>query len=756
MKRILLSVLTSLVLSCLFTLVVLAAEPSQSDEFGEITLISDNEAISKKDDYGYSEGDYSRVVVKVPGTETYLTYPSHYIFDARNDGTNGYQPQLNMSYLANATGLAYNEKSIIRLEIPEVFTGISRNYSKTDTMTSLKSVVIPNTVFILHSGCFGSLTSLQSVTFEDSSAEDSKLLIDYGAFQNCTALTDVTLPIHLTSLGERAFYNCSALESIALRGSKLGAVGTASFGDCLALKTVTIDPNNNITKVNHRAFDNCPSLTGRIVFDKVTVIDSYAFRNCAKNEGCELHLEFPVIETLGGTSGDAHVFSYSTGLKSVYLGTKLKATTHNNFTNCTGLEVVKIDAVDSSFKTFPSYMFDGCSSLKSFVVPEGITSLSSRMFLNCSSMGPVYLPSTLIAINSGDQDHATFARCTSLYFVNEAFDPSKLNELPSKPDVYYFPSGLTTITGEAFKLCQGLNKTLVFPKGVTSISNAWAFEAGINNPTLENIVFLGNMDNINTGSWKLTGKIYFANANDKSASDIATYSNSKSTVFCHADINTEHLFLVEVKTLPTCTEEGVTGYKCFCGLASDESTVVPALGHEANELLNKYFASVNGTLDYYNDMITEHSCTRCDATVYGTEEGTALFNKKGYSYSENDATTFSYTIYVNQDAIKAYNEALLYGIVVSANANGAPISIVDGALTHDNKTIIVEFQSTDVAYSIITAKLTGVAATTELHLSAYCVDNGAVSYLGHSSVDKIAETISHEALVEKYPAGKEE
>ena len=68
MKRILLSVLTSLVLSCLFTLVVLAAEPSQSDEFGEITLISDNEAISKKDDYGYSEGDYSRVVVKVPGT----------------------------------------------------------------------------------------------------------------------------------------------------------------------------------------------------------------------------------------------------------------------------------------------------------------------------------------------------------------------------------------------------------------------------------------------------------------------------------------------------------------------------------------------------------------------------------------------------------------------------------------------------------------------------------------------------------------
>ncbi len=590
----------------------------------------------------------------------------------------------------------------------------------------------------------------------------SPTLQDSGSFRGFTKiqLVDMSLATNFVSFPEQAFRGATSLHEVRFGDSEAGYALDCKNGNlfesCTSLTTLKFADDSAITSIGGSAFKSCTALTGTYTFSGVKSISNEAFRYSATNEGCELHLEFPVIETLGGTSGDAHVFSYSTGLKSVYLGTKLKATTHNNFTNCTGLEVVKIDAVDSSFKTFPSYMFDGCSSLKSFVVPEGITSLSSRMFLNCSSMGPVYLPSTLIAINSGDQDHATFARCTSLYFVNEAFDPSKLNELPSKPDVYYFPSGLTTITGEAFKLCQGLNKTLVFHESVTSISNAWAFEAGINNPTLENIVFLGDMDNISTGSWKLTGKIYFANANDKSASDIATYSNSKSTVFCHADINTEHLFLVEVNKLPTCTEEGVTGYKCFCGLASDESTVVPALGHEENELLNKYFASVNGTLDYYSDMITEHNCTRCDAIIEGTEAGTALFTKKGYSYLENDATTFSYTIYVNKDAIKAYNPELLYGIVVSANTNGAPISIVDGALTHDNKTIIVEFQSTDVVYSIITAKLTGVGEGTELHLSAYCVDNDTVSYLGHSSVDKIAETVSYEALTTKYPDGKEE
>ena len=759
-KKIFLGVIFACILSCIFAVMVMAAEPSSSDAFGEITLITDNDAINAKNDFGYTEGDYARVVVKVPGTDTYLTYPAHYVFDDRNDGSNGYQPQLNMNYLINATGLNYDATSIIRLEIPEVFTAVSYNYTKTNTMTSIKEVVFGTNIFLIHGSCFENMNSLEKISVKDNTSEEATFSIGNRAFQGCTGLKEVALPIQLASLGERAFSGCSAIEEIELRGSKLSTVGVASFLDCTSLKTVKLDENNNITKVGHRAFDNCDALTGTIVFDKVTVIDSCAFRYCATNEGCALILKFPVLETLGGTSGDAHAFSYSTGLKEVYLGTRLKATTYNNFTNCTGLEIIKIDAVDPSFKTFPSYTFDGCSSLKSFVVPEGITSLPGRMFRNCSSLGPVYLPSTLTAINSGAQDHSTFANCKNLYFVSEEFDVCDLENLPTKPDVYYFPSGLVTVTGETFKVCQNLNKTLVFPAGVTKIENSWAFESGITNSTLENVVFLGDMENVSTSGggcwWKLTGKVYFANPNDKSESDVTVKGLSGKLVFCNADENTEHLYLVVSSTLPTCTEDGVNGYKCFCGVASETAEIVPALGHAKNELLAKYFASQNGTLDYYNDMITEHSCSRCEATVYGTEENTALFGKKGYSYSQYDSSAFSYTIYVNADAIKAYNEALLYGIVVSANVNGAPINFADCAVSHGEKTVVLEFQSTDIAYSIITAKLTNVSEGTELHLSAYCVDNGAVSYLGHDTVTTIAETISHEILITKYPSGDEE
>jgi hypothetical protein len=182
---------------------------------------------------------------------------------------------------------------------------------------------------------------------------------------------------------------------------------------------------------------------------------------------------------------------------------------------------------------------------------------------------------------------------------------------------------------------------------------------------------------------------------------------------------------------------------------------VPKLGHEKNELLAKYFAEVKGTLDYFNDMITEHSCTRCKDTIYGTEKDTALFTKRGYSFSQYDDTSFSYTINVNTKAIEAYNSELLYGIIVSASPSGAPIAYADGKISHDEKTIALEFQNTDVAYSIISAKLSSIPSGAKLHLGAYCVDNGAVSYLSHNTVDTVCETISHAILLEKYPDGKE-
>ncbi len=435
------------------------------------------------------------------------------------------------------------------------------------------------------------------------------------------------------------------------------------------------------------------------------------------------------------------------------------------FQNATGLLECEFEHTAASEATsFPGYIFYGCKNLKAFSMPDCFTEFNDvGHFTSCEKLTALHISENLTKWTSGGggRKTATFDDCYLMYLVNETFT---CDNIPSKPEVYYFPKDLEVTTASndfnknsTFRNCKNLNDVLVFGTKVTTLQNDCFFQAA---PKIK-VVFLADTTKIMCGAWGAS-QIYFASAADVDATSAGLTLKTDygpwggTAYYCKAEGNTEHIYKVQANTLPTCTENGVNGFKCFCGKASDTAETIPALGHEANELLNKYFASVNGTLDYFNDMITEHSCTRCKDTIYGTEKDTALFTKRGYSFSQYDDTSFSYTINVNTKAIEAYNSEFLYGIVVSASPSGAPIAYADGKISHDEKTIALEFQNTDVAYSIISAKLSSIPSGAQLHLGAYCVENSKVSYLSHNTVDTVCETISHAILLEKYPDGKED
>ena len=60
------------------------------------------------------------------------------------------------------------------------------------------------------------------------------------AFNNCTALTSVTIPDGVTSIGYRAFYGCSVLTSVKI-GNGVTEIIRSAFEDCSALTSVTFD-----------------------------------------------------------------------------------------------------------------------------------------------------------------------------------------------------------------------------------------------------------------------------------------------------------------------------------------------------------------------------------------------------------------------------------------------------------------------------------------------------------------------------------
>ena len=70
--------------------------------------------------------------------------------------------------------------------------------------------------------------------------------------------TSVTLSERITSIGEKAFLGCSALESIVIPSS-VETISENAFSQCTSLKTIDIP--EQVTSVEYRAFSGCTSLT---------------------------------------------------------------------------------------------------------------------------------------------------------------------------------------------------------------------------------------------------------------------------------------------------------------------------------------------------------------------------------------------------------------------------------------------------------------------------------------------------------------
>ena len=104
------------------------------------------------------------------------------------------------------------------------------------------------------------------------------------AFYNCTALESVELPDSVTSIGDSAFSG-SSLEDIELPDS-VTSIGTDAFLNCLSLKSVKL--SGGLTSIEDTAFAFCKSLTSIVIPDGVTHIGEYAFYNCNSLKSVEL------------------------------------------------------------------------------------------------------------------------------------------------------------------------------------------------------------------------------------------------------------------------------------------------------------------------------------------------------------------------------------------------------------------------------------------------------------------------------------
>lgn len=101
--------------------------------------------------------------------------------------------------------------------------------------------------------------------------------ISNKAFYNCGSLTSVVIPDTVTSIGYLAFNSCTNLMSMVIPDS-VTTIGKNAFSDCSSLTSVVI--GDGITSITEGAFTQCSSLTSVVIPDSVTTIGEYAFHSC--------------------------------------------------------------------------------------------------------------------------------------------------------------------------------------------------------------------------------------------------------------------------------------------------------------------------------------------------------------------------------------------------------------------------------------------------------------------------------------------
>ncbi len=345
------------------------------------------------------------------------------------------------------------------------------------------------------------------------------------------------------------------------------------------------------------------------------------------------------------------------------------------FQGNTGLEECYFEFDENTPLTkFPGYTFYGCKSLKAFSMPDCFTRIDDvGTFTGCNNMTAVYLSKNLTEWSSGGggSRSGTFDDCYNMYFVNEPFGKG---EIPEKPEVYYFPANLQTITNQSvMRECKNLNNVLVFGKKLTSMPNAYFFQSGPKNT----IVFLGDMEKVSPMYWGSTANIVFANPADKDASSVElvpynnNYGHACSYYFCStgnkyaanksnageiiASLEANANLHVTEKTLSTeatCINPKMLADYCFCGaIMGEPQTEGTALGH-----------NYTGAVSYvFDSLITDgKQCTVCVNGCGIDEEKVlgAVYTALGYSV-KTFGTSYSFVsgYDVNVESLALYEQA---------------------------------------------------------------------------------------------------
>ena len=385
------------------------------------------------------------------------------------------------------------DKSAVEITIPHFYnnrkiTSISERAF--NNCSSLTNVVIPNSLTKLTAKLFVNCPSLKTVTIPYSITH-----INYDLFENCPF---VSVLCEAMSRGQdwHLHWGISAARVIWDYKGKKGEMNGFSYAVCGSRKdnpgyinVYAIDPTmekieipeyiNNIPVIvfNKNAFKDCNSLKTLIIPETINYILDEAFKDCESLtvfckksyysgdwKNSVSHIVWEYAGEIGTFDGLSYAVCQNKNQKyiSIYDYDKSK-------------EVLEIPAFinDLPVMTITEKTFNRCFSLKSVILPSGLTSIGDDAFIFCTGLTDILIPDTVSYIGTG-----AFSFCRALTSV---IIPDKVTQIA--PYTFLCCDNLASVTlsknlehigTKAFAYCDNL-PSIIIPSGVNEISK-YAFD----------------------------------------------------------------------------------------------------------------------------------------------------------------------------------------------------------------------------------------------------------------------------------------
>lgn len=304
--------------------------------------------------------------------------------------------------------------------------------------------------------------------------EDGVFLdIKSGLLEKKDSITKVEIPKGVTAIGDRAFYNCTNLESVIIPEG-VTVIGDRVFYNCTNLENITIP--ETVKTIGFHAFDNCVKIKDIKLPDNLEVIQTGAFYNCISLKKIEIPKGVSAVYT--------KVFSDCRSLEDIVFLGNIGEIEDSAFEGCEKLKTIKLP---ESLEKIDELAFNNCSSLSDIDIPEGIKAVGEDAFsgtdilkkTDIDEYGCAYMGKVLI-YSKEEKEYIKIKDSTKV-IADGVFDNyENLKQVE-------FPNSLERIGNNSFRSCKSLEEISI-PEGVKSIGESAFMYSGLKKVSLPDTV----------------------------------------------------------------------------------------------------------------------------------------------------------------------------------------------------------------------------------------------------------------------------